>query len=166
MRPHDHAYEAFLDRAMVGRIATVSRTGRPHVNPLYFYVADGNIHLGTAVYTLAAHNVRANPGVQILFDDERSGVAERLLRVDGTATVRTEPLVLKNYLHAITRKYILTPAGIWNMLRHPRQWIPMRRHVLGGGACVIEVEPELAEMISRPVELRARPSIRAAGKTG
>ena len=33
-----------LQRAMVARIATAARTGRPHVNPLYFVIADDHVH--------------------------------------------------------------------------------------------------------------------------
>jgi general stress protein 26 len=141
----------FLERAMVARIATVSRTGRPHVNPLYFVVTAGRIHLGTSVPTLAARNVRAASEVQVLFEVERDPDDSRILRMDGTAVVQTDPELLDRYRRRVARKYILTPAGLWNMLVHPRQWIPLRRHTRKGNGCVIDVTPTRLEFIDRPV---------------
>ena len=43
MNPDDPAVVDILRRAMVARIATVSRNGRPHINPLYFIYRDGTI---------------------------------------------------------------------------------------------------------------------------
>lgn len=136
-----------LERSMVARIATVSRNGRPHVNPLYFVLVDGHIRLGTATYTLAAHNVEANAAVQILFEIESASQDRRILRIDGTAAVVTDPEVLAHYRRGVARKYIVTPGGLWNMVIHPRQWGPMRRHLSGGAACVLDVEPTRAELV-------------------
>lgn len=148
MDPTDPVVDDLLGRAMVARIATVSRTGRPHVNPLYFVVEDGHVYLGTATYTLAAHNVGANPAVQILFEVERDPADRRILRMDGTAVVRTDPPLMARYRRAVARKYVVTPRGLWNMLVHPRQWGPMRRHLGGGAACVIDVSPTAVELLA------------------
>ena len=146
----DAAVDDILARAMVARIATVSRNGRPHVNPLYFVVEHDHVHLGTATYTLAAHNVRANPQVQVLFEIESAPADPRLVRIDGVATVRTEPELLRGYRNRVARKYMATPAGLSNLVTHPRQWRPMRRHLRGGAACVLDVEATSVELISQP----------------
>ena len=147
MKIADAAAADVLERAMVARIATVSKNGRPHVNPLYFVVVDGHVHLGTATYTLAAHNVRANPHVQILFEIESAPDDARILRIDGTGVVRTDAPLMQLYRRRVTRKYIATPGGLWNMLTHPRQWHPMRRHLTGGAACVLDVSPTAVELL-------------------
>jgi general stress protein 26 len=54
MHPDDPAVADILRHAKVARIATVSRNGRPHVNPLYFVTGRGKIYLGTVDRTLAA----------------------------------------------------------------------------------------------------------------
>ena len=59
-----------LRRSMVARIATLSRSGRPSVNPLYFIYLNGKIWLGTPEWTLAARNVKADPRVSVLFNVE------------------------------------------------------------------------------------------------
>jgi len=161
---NDEILDEILDRAMVARIATVSRSGRPHVNPLYFIVdrPQGNdarrddahgyhhIHPGTASYTLAAHNVAANPAVQILFEIERAPDDSRMVRMDGTAVVRPDPPLMTRYRRAVARKYVISPTGLRNMLVHWREWTPMRRHLRGGAACVIDVTPTAVELITGP----------------
>lgn len=147
MTPLDPSVTEMIERAMVARIATASRTGRPHVNPLYFHVTDGRVRLGTALGTLAVHNVRANPAVEILFEIETDPNHRRMLRMEGIARVRSDPSAMKLYLRATAKKYIITPGGLWNLLRHPRRWKPMRRHVRAGGSCVIEVTPTSAEWL-------------------
>ena len=130
-----------IDRARVARLATASSNARPHVNPLWFVVEGGHVWLGTSSSTLAARNVASTTRVQVLFDDESSPDDERELRVDGTATVRTDPETLRRYRRAVARRYMITPRGMWNLVTHPRQWRPMQHHIDGGDACVIDVEP-------------------------
>lgn len=130
-----------IERARVARIATVSKNGRPHVNPLYYFVDGGRVVLGTSLDTLAARNAATNERVQVLFEDESTPDDERELRVDGTARVRTDPDVLKRYRRAIARRYVVTPRGLVNLLRHARQWRAFRHHVSSGDGCVIEVVP-------------------------
>lgn len=55
---------------MVARLSTMSKSGRPHVNPIYFVWHNGSIRLGTATGTLAARNVVGNPQVQVLLEVE------------------------------------------------------------------------------------------------
>lgn len=104
-----------LDRAIVARIATVSRSGRPNVNLLYFVVMGDHIHLGTATYTLAAHDVAANSAVQILFEIESDLADRRIVRMDGAAVVCTDAALMKRYRSGVTRKYIATQVvcGTW-----------------------------------------------------
>lgn len=148
---HPDAVEV-MRRCMVPRIATVSRTGRPRVNPLYAVYVDGRIWLGTAEWTLAARNVRADPRVSLLFDAPGGTSAlSRVWRITGRAAVRTDRGVQRSYNLRVVRKYVMTPGGIGNLLAHLRQ-LPLRRRYYAqsaarGRPCVIEVIPERAELI-------------------
>ncbi|MDD5370165.1 MAG: pyridoxamine 5'-phosphate oxidase family protein [Anaerolineaceae bacterium] len=141
-----------LRRCMVARIATLSRSGRPSVNPLYFIYLHGKIWLGTPEWTLAARNVKANPRVSVLFNVEQDPGDRRVLRISGQARVRTDIEAQRSYNPRVARKYVLTPSGIINWLTHPRQlW--MRRYYTAqsaqkGVAGVIEVTPELIELVT------------------
>lgn len=144
MKPDAPAVVDVLDRAMVARIATVSRTGRPHVNPLYFVLGNGKIYLGTTDGTLAARNAKANPRVTIVFDIEREPGDRCVIRVHGNAKVRTDSAVCRWYVLRDLRKYIVTRRGLVNTLAHARLLRRVARFVTSGEkgqACVIEVEP-------------------------
>jgi general stress protein 26 len=153
MHPDDPEVVDILRRAMVARIATVSRNGRPHVNPLYFVCANGRIYLGTTDRTLAALNVKANPRVTILFDIERAPNDWRVLRIHGDATVRTDTRLCRWYMRRDLRKYIFNRRGFGNSLAHARLLPLVRRFVSSGEKgkeCVLEVRSEEAELLVAP----------------
>lgn len=152
MRPDDPAVSHILERAMVARLATVSKTGRPHANPLYFVVEGPHIHLGTVLGTLAARNVAANPAVQILFEVESDPDDQRVVRVEGAAEIRTDREMLRRYRRRDARKYFGSPRSWWLTLTHTHQMWLTRRYLSAAGAneghCVIVVEPTNAEILT------------------
>ncbi|SRR5579875_120329 len=99
-----------LRRSMISRLATLSRTGRPSINPLYFLYLGGRIWLGTCEWTLAARNVKADPWVSVLFEVEQDRSLHRVLRIRGQASVRTDPKFQRSYNLRVARKYVLTLA--------------------------------------------------------
>ena len=139
---------------MVARIATLSKRGRPHINPIYFVRRRGLIHLGTFDSTLVARNVRANPRVEILFNVEKDPGDHRVLRIEGTAAVRYERSILRAYRIRDVAKYFATPGGVRNSLAHARQLALLRDYFRTarelGRDCVLEVVPERAELLAAP----------------
>jgi general stress protein 26 len=153
MNPDDFAVADVLRRARVARIATVSRNGRPHVNPLYFVLGNGKIYLGTVERTLAALNVKADPRVTILFNIEREPGDSRVLRIRGTAVVRTDPKLCRWYVIRDIRRYFMNRRGLWNVLTHARLIPAVHRFISSGEKgkeCVIEVDPHEAEFLTAP----------------
>ncbi len=153
MTPDDPAVVDILRRAMVARIATVSRNGRPHVNPLYFVCGKDKIYLGTTDRTLAALNVRADPRVTILFNIESEPNDQRVLRIRGGAVVQTDAGLCRWYRIRDLRKYIFTRRGFGNSLSHARLLPLVRRFVSSGEKgreCVLEVGPEEADVLTAP----------------
>ncbi len=149
MKPDDPAVRDLLRRAMVVRIATLSRNGRPSVNPIYFIDYRRMIWIGTSDWTLAVRNVKADPRVSLLFNDER--VNGRCLRVSGHASVRTDREVIHAYSLRVAIKYVLPPGALFNRLVHLRQ-APLLRYyhaqsAARGKTCIIEVTPEVVEWI-------------------
>lgn len=159
MNPDDSAVLDILRCAMVARIATVSRKGRPHVNPLYFVYRNGKIYLGTSDRTLAALNVKADPRVTILFNVESEPSDRRVLRIHGRATVRTDSRLCRWYLRRDVWKYFMSWRGLGNTLMHARL-LPFVRRYLSSGAkgktCVLEVQPEEAEVLTAPKQIGNR----------
>ncbi len=152
MNVDDPAILDMLRRCMVARIATLSRTGRPSITPLYFVCQSGRIWLGTAEWTLAARSALADPRVSILFEVERDRSAHQVLRISGRASVRTDPKAQRSYNLRVARKYVLTPGGIRHYLAHLRQLkLQHTYHAQSaekGQACVIEVTPLDAEFLT------------------
>jgi hypothetical protein len=151
MKADDRVALAVIRRCMVARIATLSRNGRPSVNPLYFVYVSSRIWLGTPDWTLAARNVKANPRVSVLFEVEQDPHDQRVLRISGWASIREEREVRRSYNLRVARKYILTPGGIHNALTHLQQLSPRRYYIAQnaqkGRPCVIEVIPEQVELL-------------------
>ncbi len=151
MNVDDPAVLDLLRRSMVARIATLSRSGRPSINPLYFIYLNGHIWLGTSEWTLAARNVKADPRVSVLFNVEQNRADDRVLRISGRARVDTDREVQRAYGRRVARKYVLTPGGIRSYLLNLRLLLPMHYYhaqsAAKGLACVIDVIPEQAESV-------------------
>ena len=151
MTPTDPRVQYSIDRAMVARLATVSCSGRPHVNPIYFVVHGSRLWLGTATGTLAARNVAANPSVQVLLEVEGDPPDRRLVRITGRATIRTEPGLLKQYRRRDARKYFRSLRGLLMSLRHVHRLFLTTRYLSTtdptSGHCIIEVVPTRFEVL-------------------
>jgi hypothetical protein len=142
MKADDPAVLDVLRRSMVARIATLSRSGRPSITPLYFVYLNGRIWLGTSEWTLAARDVAADQRVSVLFEVERDTSDRRVLRISGRARVRTDQQAQRSYALRAARKYVLTPGAIRDTLAHVRL-LPIRRQyqvrsAQKGSSCVIE----------------------------
>ena len=152
MEVDDPAVVDVIRRCMVARIATLSSNGRPSINPLYFIYLNGHIWLGTADWTLAARNVKADPRVSVLFEVERDRTDQRVLQISGQANVNTDQKVQRLNARLTAHKYVLTPGGIRNYLTNFRLLLPMHYYhaqsAAKGLACVIDVTPEHAEFLN------------------
>jgi general stress protein 26 len=143
MNSDDPAVLDSLRRCMVARIATLSRSGRPSITPLYFVCAPGRIWLGTSEWTRASRNVQADPRVSVLFEVERDPRPRRILRISGRASVRTDLKGQRSYNRRVARKYV--PFARW----HPP---------LSGPPAAAQAPA----YVSRPV-CRERPGLRHRG---
>ncbi|MBX3081863.1 MAG: pyridoxamine 5'-phosphate oxidase family protein [Anaerolineae bacterium] len=151
MNIDDPAVLDFVRRAMVARIATVSRSGRPSITSLYFVFVRGHLWLGTANWTLAAREAAADPRVTVLLNIERDREDRRILRITGKATVKTEVSIMRASNLRMALKYILSPGGLRNHLANLRLLrVTNRYHAQSaakGLACIIDVVPEQLEFI-------------------
>jgi len=98
--------------ARVGRLATVTAVGRPHVVPCCFVLADDTIYSavdGKPKTTLALRrlaNIRANPGTALLvdhYDDDWSTLW--WVRLDGDARIVSDADERAQALRLLTVKY-------------------------------------------------------------
>jgi hypothetical protein len=148
MRPDDREVQDFIADSMVAEVATLSRKGTPSLTPLWFVCDRGRIYMGTGQATLTVRNVAAHPNVDLLFDGERRGGSERVLRISGAAVCHKEYPNLRLVLR-FAMKHYLTPGGLRSELAHWRKWRLRQRYYGQGKPAVIEVMPETAEFLPR-----------------
>ena len=103
MNSPDPAVIDVIRRCLVARIATLSGHGRPSINPLYFVYVNDHVWLGTADWTLAARNVKADPRVSVLFNVEHDRTDRRVLRLTGRASVNVDQAVMRLYNQRVAR---------------------------------------------------------------
>ena len=151
MNADDPAVLSILRQAMVARVASLSRSGRPSITSLYFVYGKGYLWLGTADWTLAAREVKANPRVSVLFQIEKNPHDRGILRVTGSARVVTDPKTNRTNELRTAFKYILTPVGLAHYLAHLNLLQLNRRYhaqsAEKGHPCVLEVTPERFELL-------------------
>ncbi len=151
MNPEGLAIQQIVRRATVARLATLSRSGRPAVTPIYFIQAGGHIWLGTVDWTLAARNVKTNPRVSVLLAIENQDPHRVLVRIRGRAVLRTDTRTQRKYSRRVARKYLLTADGLRDYLGHIPQLRPMHYYhadnAVRGQACVIDVAAEHIELL-------------------
>ena len=151
MKADDPAILHFLRRSMVARIATQSRSGRPSITPLYFVCVKGHIWLGTAAWTLAAREAKADPRVSVLFQMEQNRHDRRILRITGKVEVVTDAKKMRTNNLCTTSKYIFNPAGMRHYLAHFNLLRFFRRYhaqsAEKGPECILDLTPEQVEWL-------------------
>jgi len=151
MNADDPVVLNFIQQSMVARIATLSHNGRPSITPLYFVYVSGHIWLGTADWTLAAREAKANPRVCVLFQIERNPNDHRILRIIGAAQVRTDAKTMRSSNLRMALKYVLTPSSLRNRLSNLRLVHAERLYHMQsaekGLACIVDIIPQQAEFL-------------------
>ncbi len=125
--------EERLARARVGRLATVTAAGRPHIVPVCFVLSDGRIFNAVdakpkATTKLARlDNVRATGRASLLVDHyEEDWSALWWVRVDGTATVIESEAAVDALVEKYDQYKAARPGGPVIALEPERwrSWIP------------------------------------------
>ena len=79
-----------LHGTRTGKLATVRRDGRPHVQPVWFVLDDdGTVGFTTGAGTVKGRNLRRDGRASLVVDDETPPFA--YVRIDGTAAISEDP---------------------------------------------------------------------------
>ena len=149
MRPDDPAVRAILRSAMIARLATRSPAGGPFVTPIWFVVVGGRLVMATGEQTLSVRNLRAHPEAVLLFEPDRGGRVEGVLRLRGPAVVHAR-MPSFGELVRIGRKYYLSPGGLRSELANLARQRLRQRYYGQSRPAVIEVTPRAAELLPYP----------------
>jgi hypothetical protein len=134
-------------------IATLSPAGNPDIIPLWFLRFRGRIYMTTRSENPTVRDLLRNPDVVLLFRGECGRRRDRVLRVRGRATFRTDRSITVPVYALAALRYYLSPGGILNTFQNRRKFgvrTAYYRERAGEGG-VIEVVPEMAEFLPAPV---------------
>src|SRR5258708_8800278 len=101
-----------IDGAMVARLATVGRDGRPHIVPITFALDDDTIYFAVdfkpkkTADLQRLRNIEANPSVSVLVDHyEDDWTKLWWVRVDGSARIVIDGAVFEKGIALLTQRY-------------------------------------------------------------
>ena len=93
-----------MEGTRTGKLATVRRDGRPHVASVWFVLDGDEVVLTTGARTIKGRNLRRDPRVSLVVDDERPPFS--YVRVDGTAELSDDLGEMLPWSTAIAGRYM------------------------------------------------------------
>ena len=120
--------EAFLAEPVLGRLATLSRNGSPHVVPVWFLWEDGAVWISAFQSTRKARHLLSDPRCALVVDVEKPRFGVTGVLFEGAAEVfsSSEPGA-RDRIERIYRKY-LGPEGV--MGKDPQEWLASPENML------------------------------------
>lgn len=101
----DEERRAFLSSGTrTGKLATVRRDGRPHVQPVWFVLHGDDVVFMTGAGTVKGRNLRRDGRASLVVDDERPPFA--YVRVDGRVDLSEDLDDMLTWSTRIARRYM------------------------------------------------------------
>jgi PPOX class probable F420-dependent enzyme len=86
------------------KLATVLRSGAPHVTPVWFVLDGDQLVLTTPAESVKGRNLRRDPRVAVVVDDERPPYA--FVHIRGRASLSEDPGELLRYATELGGRYM------------------------------------------------------------
>lgn len=119
---------SFLSRPLLGRLATASPDGQPHVVPVWFLFEDGFIWVSAFQATRKVVDLERNPKCAIVIDIEQGQEALSAVAIEGQAELIRAPFQeVRQRAQRIYAKY-LGPEGV--LARDPQEWLDSPENLL------------------------------------
>lgn len=120
--------QAFLARPLLGRLATASPDGQPHVVPVWFLYADDAIWISSFQSTRKIVDLERNPKCALVVDIEQGKESFSAVAIEARAELLREPFeTVKVRTMRIYAKY-LGPDGI--LAPDPQSWMNSPENLL------------------------------------
>lgn len=120
--------QSFLARPLLGRLATASPDGQPHVVPVWFLFEDGFIWVSAFQSTRKVIDLERNPKCAIVIDIEQGQEALSAVAIEGQAElIRASFQEVRQRAQRIYAKY-LGPEGV--LARDPQEWLDSPENLL------------------------------------
>ncbi len=122
------AAQNFLSRPLLGRLATASPEGQPHVVPVWFLYEDGFVWVSAFQSTRKVIDLERNPQCAIVIDIEQGQETLSAVALEGRAElIRTPFLEVRQRAQRIYAKY-LGPEGV--LAPDPQSWLDSPENLL------------------------------------
>jgi PPOX class probable F420-dependent enzyme len=104
--------EAFLDRPLIARLATVRADGTPQLTPMWFSYENGAVYMSTRAHAAKVKHARTNPNVAVVVDVMEEPYKNRIVTIEGKAQVlTTKDTDVKAWTEKIRTKYVRKAAA-------------------------------------------------------
>lgn len=100
----DEAHGFLLEGTRTAKLATAFDDGDPHVMPVWFLLDGDQVILATGADTVKGRNLRRDPRVALVVDDERPPYS--FVHIRGRATLSEDPDRLLYWATEIARRYM------------------------------------------------------------
>jgi PPOX class probable F420-dependent enzyme len=95
---------AFIEEQKSLQVATLDKTGMPHLTTLWFAVVDGDIVFETFTKSQKIVNLRRDPRISVLLEDGDTYESLRGVSIQGHAELHDDPDVVHPYALAVMRR--------------------------------------------------------------
>ncbi len=97
--------KVFLAEQKVCRMATVDKSGMPHVIPMWYVIVDGDIYVETTGTTKKVRNVESNGKVSLVVDAGEFLYDYRGVMMQGKMELVNDKALFKRFREAYAQRY-------------------------------------------------------------
>ncbi|PWH12020.1 MAG: hypothetical protein DDG60_15155 [Anaerolineae bacterium] len=120
--------QSFLARPLLGRLATASPDGQPHVVPVWFLLEDGLVWVSSFQSTRKVIDLERNPKCAIVIDIEQGRETLSAVAIEGRAELVRAPFAeVRQRAQRIYAKY-LGAEGV--LAPEPQSWLDSPENLL------------------------------------
>ena len=120
--------EEFLSRKLIGRFATASSEGQPHVVPVWFLLEEQAIWISSYMSTRKIFDLQSNKFCALVVDIENSNDGLTAVMIEGWGELVTQPTFeIKKRIERVYVKYLGTD-GVLD--KDPQTWLNSPENVL------------------------------------
>ncbi len=119
---------AFLSRPLLGRLATASPDGQPHVVPVWYLLDGEELWISSFKSTRKVVDLRRNPKCAIVIDVENAAGGLTAVTIEGRAELVNEP---HDEVRGIIEKIYTQYLGVDGVLApDPQSWLNSPENLL------------------------------------
>lgn len=98
----------FVAENKICRMATVDRSGMPHVIPMWYVILDGGIYIETTGGSKKVRNIESNDKVSLVIDAGNTLYDYRGVVMQGTVEFVNDKDIFKRFREALAQRYFGT----------------------------------------------------------